>query len=294
MFLAGACMLAACGDEEPEDMMPPQDASAVADASVDAPPSRTPATYCLISYGPLPNPALTQSEGGQNILQADYATKATFVSDAQSMFLTDIVTALAIDSADVMTEVRPGGFSANSFPSMYTRYETTSDKDCDRLGAAFGYVFRQQSVLVFRYDAGDSGHVQVDFPSGELDGASAQAFFVHAIGENLALQGGYSAFGDSLIFINLRSPGGFIYSGLDDEQFVQAMEDAAGSYSDMTLTTSAGESNAHLVENNWTSSTDGSKYLTVIDGDTALETQLTSLLDAYETLMDQRDAALGD
>src|SRR5687767_4062965 len=100
-----AVVLVGCGDAD--DPMTTMDASSDASPDADAADSSMliAADHCFIAYGPLPNPALVGSEGGQNILMADYATKETYVMGAQTMFVADVVEALGIDVSKIETQM---------------------------------------------------------------------------------------------------------------------------------------------------------------------------------------------
>lgn len=171
------------------------------------------------------------------------------------------------------TTVVPGGYKLRSDPSLVTAIETRSSQ-ATLLGAAFGYVFRQRSVLVVDLGAadGDQFFVRVQFYEIPLSGGLADAFFRHAAKTHPALGEGYTAFDNSMLFINLRDEGGKPYGGLDDDAFLAALTKAVASFTAArTGIVAKGKIEARFVGNDWQSSPQGGEYRILLPAETLAE-----------------------
>jgi hypothetical protein len=150
-------------------------------------------------------------------------------------------------------------------------------------------------VLVSELDdeAGGTAYVTVSFPDDALTPEGAQAFFEHAAAIEEGLGGGYTAFGDSMIFLNVRDGDGGPYSGIEDELFAALLGYAAATFEPETLTISgAGVAEARFVENDWEASPNGEDYAATL-ADSALVAELDGLRAAHTALIEEMGAAFG-
>jgi len=166
-------------------------------------------------------------------------------------------------------EVVPGGYKLRSDPSIVMQV-TAEPRQATLLAAALGYAYRQESVLVLDLGAADADqfYVRIAFAGVNLDGALADAFFRHAAAIDPALGGGYTAFGQELVFINLRDEVGRPYGGLDDDAFKAALAKAAASFTGAKARIArTGLVEARLVGNDWQALPDGGTYRTLLPRD---------------------------
>jgi hypothetical protein len=179
--------------------------------------------------------------------------------------------ARAVDFAgDATIEVVPGGYKLRSDPSIVMRVQA-EPRQATLLAAALGYAYRQDSVLVLDMAAADADqfYVRVAFPGTPLTGALADAFFHFAAGVDPGLGEGYTAFGQELVFINLRDDAGEPYSKLDDGAFKAALGKAAARFTGAkAVVAGSGKVEARLVGNDWKGLPDGGTYRTLLSPDT--------------------------
>jgi hypothetical protein len=197
-----------------------------------------------------------------------------------------------VDAGKVETQVTPGGFLLRTNASLQSKIAIAPDA-AERLAAAFGYVFRQNSVLVS--DLGDgkggTGYVTVRFAKGSLTPLVAQRFFEHAASVHKGLGGGYTAFGDEMIFLNVRDDKSKPYSELEDADFAAHMRTAAQGFAERSAEVAAvGSSRAHFVSNGWRNNPKGELYVAKLGGaDGALVRQLDGIHERHVRLVN--DAA---
>jgi hypothetical protein len=182
----------------------------------------------------------------------------------------------------------PGGYLARTNASLQSRTRLDVAR-ADRLAAALGFVFRQSSVLIsdLADRSGDTGFATLRFPRDTLDPSLAHRFFLHAAGIHRGLGGGYTAFGDDMIFLNLRDEAGKPYSGLDDQAFIAHLGKAAAQFPSVRPRVAArGSAAARLVGNSWRQMPDGAGYIGILGGSEASELPaLRALQERHADLM---------
>jgi hypothetical protein len=202
--------------------------------------------------------------------EAQYADRAAFAAKVKDELLADIFRAVGVDPAKVRTEMTPGGYLLRTNSSLQSR--TVVDwRQADRVAAALGYVLRQSSVLVSDLaDAkGGTGLAVVRFPRGTLTAAMADSFFQHAAKIHKGLGGGFTAFGDEMIFLNVRDDAGKPYSELNDRDFARGLRAAAMSFKDgRAKLVRAGQARAKFVGNSWRQKPNGEDYVALLGGST--------------------------
>ncbi len=168
------------------------------------------------------------------------------------------------------TALVPGGYKLRSDPSLVTAIATRSSQ-ATLLAAAFGYVFRQDSVLVVDLGAsdGDQFFARVRFHEIPLSGGLAEAFFQHAAKVDPALGEGYTAFDNTMLFINLRDDTGKSYGGLDNDAFLAALNKAVTSFTAAKVSLfQTGKIEARFVGNDWRASPQGGEYRILLPAET--------------------------
>ncbi|WEK49416.1 MAG: hypothetical protein P0Y66_17005 [Candidatus Kaistia colombiensis] len=218
----------------------------------------------LISYEAAPSAGFELPKLGQ----ASYAVRSAFALQALSDIVPKIAAAAGVDASKMVSEVTPGGYLLRTNASLQTMVDL-DDEAADRFAAALGYVFRQESVLVSRLDdpAGTTDFVTVSFPRDKLDSAVAQAFFEKAASVEKGLGGGYTAFGDDQIFLNVTDGDGKPYSGLDHEAFLAGLLKAATEFQPVTpKVTNNGKAVARFVGNDWQAQPAGEAYAARLGG----------------------------
>lgn len=207
-----------------------------------------------LSYEAIPGNGFDVGGDVYDTSGASYETKASFTAEILDAIVPGVLDAVGADPASLEMQLTPGGFMLATSPSLQIRGSQDPD-DATALAAALGWTCYQWSVLVTNFDEpeGDTGFGTVSFAAGALTPTLAQAFFEHAASVDPGLAGGYTAFGDDLIFLNLRDSEGSPYSGVEDDTFIADLESAAQSFADAAVSLSAsGEVEAALVENDWT------------------------------------------
>jgi hypothetical protein len=199
---------------------------------------------------------------------ASYAVRAAFAVQALSDIVPKIAHAVGVDDAKIVSEVTPGGYLLKTNASLQTMADL-DDAAADRFAAALGYVFRQDSVLVSRLDepTGATDFVTVTFPRDKLNSTVAQAFFEKAASIEKGLGGGYTAFGDDQIFLNVTDSEGKPYSGLDHAAFLAGLTRAAAEFGPLKPTVSNnGKAVARFVGNDWQAQPEGEGYVARLGG----------------------------
>lgn len=222
------------------------------------------------------------------LAQASYDDRVAFSADVLKEIVPKIISANGIDPATLETEVTPGGYLLKTNASLQTEGEL-DDVAADRLAGSLGYIFRQYSVLVSRLDdtQGKTGFVVVRFPKDSLNAAVAQKFFETADATKKGLGGGYTAFGDEQIFLNVTNSEGKPYSGLDDAAFLDGLKRTAASFDAPKPEVSAsGKAVARFVGNDWEKSKQGEDYISLLGGaDSGLVKKLEEISADYAVLV---------
>ncbi|CAN7705722.1 hypothetical protein LJR251_005727 [Rhizobium rhizogenes] len=238
----------------------------------------------LLSYEATP----ASSFNLPGLAHASYDDRATFSTEVLKEIVPKIVSANGIDPAVLETEVTPGGYLLKTNASLQTEGEL-DDVTADRLAGSFGYVFRQYSVLVSRLDdtSGKTGFVVVRFPKDTLDAAVAQKFFETADATKKGLGGGYTAFGDEQIYLNVTNSDGKPYSGLDDAAFLDGLQQAATSFAAPKPEIAAsGKATARFIGNDWHKSSQGEDYVSQLGGPSSdLVQKLVAIGNDYASLV---------
>lgn len=231
----------------------------------------------LISYEAAPSSGFELPK----LDQATYAVRAAFALQALSDIVPKIAAAAGVPDSKMVSEVTPGGYLLKTNASLQTMADL-DDEAADRFAASLGYVFRQYSVLISRLDdpSGKTDFVKVTFPRDKLDSSVAQAFFEKAASVDKGLGGGYTAFGDDQIFLNVTDSDGKPYSGLDHAAFLAGLEKAAAEFEPVKPTVSnKGKAVARFVENDWAAKPAGEDYIARLGG---AGSDLVKKLDAIE------------
>lgn len=198
---------------------------------------------------------------------ATYADREALTHVVLAELVPDILRIAGAPPRDVQSQVGPGGFELKTSVSIQSHVHL-DDAETDRVAAALGWVFRQESVLVADLDGAAQGrtrYVIADFTDDRVTPALADAFFQHAATIDRGLGEGYTAFGDDLLFLNVRGPDGAPYSNLDDAAFDGAMSRAAESFAGARVKTDArGRADARFVENDWKAAPEGEGYAQVL------------------------------
>ncbi|MFC5358770.1 hypothetical protein [Azospirillum himalayense] len=178
---------------------------------------------------------------------ASYEARQRLTERARTDLLPAILDAAGLDGTGTVADLRMGGYRLRTNPSLHLtlRWE---DGPADRLAGAIAWSLEQDSVLVADFDSADgaTGYALVRFPAGSLTPDRAQRFFLAAAAEHEGLGGGYTAFGDTLLFLNLRDGDGASYSGLTDDAFVEFLRRAADAFPGAVLA-ATGRADARLV-----------------------------------------------
>lgn len=223
------------------------------------------------------------------LAKATYADRASFSEEVLKEIVPKIVAANGIDPKILATEVTPGGYLLKTNASLQTQ-GTLDDATADRLAASLGYIFHQYSVLVSRLDdkAGTTGFVVVEFPKDKLDAAVAQSFFEKAEAVQKGLGGGYTAFGDRQIFLNVKDGDGKPYSGLDDASFLDGLKRTATAFGDpKPEVIDNGVASARFIGNDWSKAKAGEDYVSQLGGaDAALVKSLDAIGQDYAALVE--------
>lgn len=218
----------------------------------------------LLSYEAVPSAQLDLP----HIDEAGYAERAALTERVLRDLMPDVMRAVGIDPERTRTLLTPGGYLLRTNASLQTRLAGTPD-DAARLAAALGYVFRQYSVMVSDLGTADggTGYVAVSFAPGRLDAGLAQRFFEAAAALDDGLGGGYTAFGDTLYFLNVRGDDGAPYSGLDDATFARLLGKAAAGFAgEGASVVEVGRADARFVGNDWVERPGGEGYAALLGG----------------------------
>lgn len=183
----------------------------------------------------------TVSGEGEPALYNERATTTTLL---MSELGPAVLAAVGADATAFDAEIVPGGYMLKTNPSVLLLLDGDAAA-ADRAAAAFGYVFDQESVLVWREAAEGALVAVVTLPN--VTPNLADHFFRHAASVHPALGGGYTGRGNRLYFINLRGGDNAPFSGLGDDEFLAAMTRAAGAFGGLA-SVAAARVEARLVE----------------------------------------------
>ena len=178
--------------------------------------------------------------------QADavYNQQAIRTAGLASELGPSVLAAAGLDPGAFDAEVVIGGYRGRISPTVVLHVDADRSA-ADRLAAAVGFVFAQESVLVWQDVAtGNTLAASVAFPS--LTPTLADFFFRNAIGVNLGLAGGFTGRDNRLLFLNLRDVAGKPLSTLDDDDFAAALRRAAKAFGEIAVVTTA-RADAHLL-----------------------------------------------
>ena len=217
----------------------------------------------------------------------DYGELQALADDVMTEVAPDIIQALGWADQGVELSLSPGGYLGETTPAMQIRI-SCSDADASRFAAAFGLVLVADSALVMDWTdgAGDTAWASVRFLDGPPEGALADAFFDWAIATEPALEGGYTGFGETITFLNLRGADGLPYSALEDQEFVDAVERAASTWTEGGVVFEAsGLTQAWRVENDWSAAPSGETYADALGEDPALSAALQASAEEAEDLV---------
>lgn len=238
----------------------------------------------LLSYEATPSSGFNLP----GLARASYDDRAAFSAQVLKQIIPQIISANGIDPATLETEVTPGGYLLKTNASLQTEGEL-DDITADRLAGSLGYVFRQYSVLVSRLDdtSGKTGFVIVQFPENTLNAAVAQKFFEAADATKKGLGGGYTAFGDEQIYLNVTNSEGKPYSGLDDDAFLDGLKQTAASFhAPQPEIAASGKATARFIGNDWDKSGGGEDYIGQLGGShSALVEKLETIGKDYASLV---------
>ncbi|NUB12568.1 hypothetical protein GAY28_07480 [Azospirillum brasilense] len=176
-----------------------------------------------------------------------YEARQCLTERARTDLLPAILDSTGLDGVGAVTDLRMGGYRLRTNPSLHLTLRL-EDGPADRLTGAIAWSLEQDSVLVADFDSADgaTGYALVRFPAGSLTPDRAQRFFLAAAAEHEGLGGGYTAFGDTLLFLNLRGDDGTPYSGLPDEAFAEFLSRAVAAFPGAALT-ATGRADARLI-----------------------------------------------
>jgi hypothetical protein len=243
----------------------------------------------LLSYEAIPSVQVALNLDAATWDQREAVTRAALETIAPKVF-----EAAGVDPASIATDLTPGGYLLKTNASLQAR-APVDEATATRLAAALGYVFRQWSVLItsFEEEEGDTAYVTVAFPEGALTAALAQSFFESAAAVDPGLGGGYTAFGDDMLFLNMRDADGAPYSELEDIAFAARLGQAAGAFPHASAQVAdAGRAGARFVENDWDASPGGEDYARTLD-DPALVAKLDALRAEHTALVERMGAGFG-
>jgi hypothetical protein len=224
-----------------------------------------------------------------------YEARAALTEAVRQEVVPGIWRAVGLIPSTVRDQLGPGGYQRRTNPSLQA-YLAITDERARMAAAALGWVFRQESVLVADLRdqvEGRTGYVVVDLGPDKLLPERAHAFFLHAANTVEGLGGGYTAFDDDMLFLNMRDDTGEPYSQLDDEAFSLALQRSAKSFDSYAALGTEGVADARFVGNNWSEAADGEQYAMHLTG--ADLAALTALRDRHSTMVNAwlRDGGVG-
>jgi hypothetical protein len=174
-----------------------------------------------------------------------YAARAVETTGMVYEIGPSILSVLGLGFSAFDADIAPGGYQGRINPSVLV-YLDGEQGEAEIAAAAFGYVFSQSAVMVWREAAnGDCLVVAVELPG--VTPNLADHFFRHAASVNPALASGFTVRGTRMLFVNLRGGDGKPLGGLGDAEFAAALKTAADNFGGMAKT-STGRAVAKLIE----------------------------------------------
>ncbi len=248
--------------------------------------------HLLLSYEAVPS-TVVESFRGSELEAESYAKRDDFTSIVHDEIVVELLQAFELES--VVVEFTPGGFELSTNPSvqMSVPVSDVPSGRLQQLAAAIGYVLRQYSVLITDFSveegAGNAGLMTLRFPEDGFDEEVTQRFFEHAADVDPRLGCGYTAFRASMLFLNVGSETMAPCATVSDEEYLAFLDAAVKEWPgpvDVVDRASAAV-NAEFIENDWSTTEDGSDYKRVIeDLDPALEALLDGLQAKHVSLVD--------
>lgn len=234
----------------------------------------------LLSYEVIPSTDIVPADC--DYTSVGYETREVFTQQMLEDYDGQIMAILGLDIPGFSVQVTPGGCLLETNPSLQASalIENFSHDSALELAAAYGLVYQQASVSVTDFDhMGTIAYASVQFETGALDAALAQEFFEHANSIADGLGEGYTAFGDSMFFINLAPSGApdSYYSNLVDEVFRYALSLAVDEWTGAAVELVQRDSDdlsVVSVENDWAEDPNGSAFSAYFD-----EAELAALTD---------------
>ncbi|HEY0833271.1 MAG TPA: hypothetical protein VGE72_05115 [Azospirillum sp.] len=213
---------------------------------------------------------------------ASFDRRSTATARAAGTLVPAILRVLGHDPARARTELTYGGWQVRTNPTLHT-VMPVSEEAADRLAAAFGFVFRQDSVMVFRFlDHNEPGTFVGFVGLRDPTPARAQRFFASAAKAHPGLGIGYTMHQGSMLFFNVTDDKGVPYSGLSDPEFIHTLGLIGRACKEAGLTRDT-RAEARFVGNDWKTAPDGQDYARRLDPMT---------VGALATLRGRHDAAL--
>ncbi len=165
--------------------------------------------------------------GGDSDPAIPFAAKAETTALLISELGPPGLAAVGLDPGLFDAEIVPGGYMAKINPAVLLTLDG-NEEQARRAAAAFGHIFGQSAVLIWRDASQGSVAVVVSLPA--VTPTLADHFFRLAATIEPGLAGGFTARGNQLLFINLRGADGKPFSGLDDDRFAAGLQRAAGQF----------------------------------------------------------------
>jgi len=233
-------------------------AVAMIGVAVAAPRATAQEAPVLVACEAIPSGPLAPPE----LAHATYAEAEAVARQVASHLAGPALRAVGIAPERLDIQVAPGGAFNETVPMLQLR-GTLDEAETARAAAALGYVLRQFAVLTadFRDTEAGTAFALVGMRT-RVTPVLGQHFFAHAGQVTEGLGTSYVASGDEMLFLNLRDPDGGLLTGLDDDNFLQALGDAVASFPNGTATLRrTGTAAAAFLVNDWTASPNGEEFL---------------------------------
>jgi hypothetical protein len=176
-----------------------------------------------------------------------YEIRERFTERVRRDLVPAVLQASGVNPSTAETTLHMGGYLLRTHPALHTEARL-ADGPADRLAAALAWALEQETVLVADFAGGATAYAILRFPDGALTPDRAQRFFRAAAATHKGLGGGYTAFGDGMLFLNMRDADGKPYSGLEDASFVVALRHAADRFAEVSVTVAeTGQAEARFI-----------------------------------------------